>query len=86
MEGIYKLLGSRRFIVLIIGMVFQVAVIYIPDLKPYAPKLQEYTVYLVGLAIAGYSLQDIAREVFAKAGNILHVIEDVVAPDKPAAG
>ena len=83
MLGIVNVLGSRRFISAVVGLVFMLLTSYLPDLEPYAPKLQEYAVILVIALISGYSLQDIVREFKQHAGEILELVEEAAKVTVP---
>ena len=58
----FEVLKSRRFITLVVGMLVMLVVAYVPQFGSIEDELVSNVTLLVGLLIAGYSLQDVARE------------------------
>lgn len=60
MNNIPDALRSKRFATMVVGLLFYVAVAFVPDLEAHADQLIESTMVIIGLVIGGFSLQDAA--------------------------
>jgi len=61
MEALQSLSRSKRFWTAVVGLFFMVGVELVPGLEENASQLQETALYIIGLLIGGYSLQDAAQ-------------------------
>ena len=67
-HGIPKLMKSKRFWSMLIGLIVSIGAALHPDLQDNLQQLQPMILGIVGIAIGGYSVQDVARELGKNGG------------------
>lgn len=60
MEKLPSIFKSKRFWSAIIGLVFMIAVEFVPEVGTNADELQGSIMIVIGILIGGYSVQDAA--------------------------